>query len=204
MMLAKMYANGKITVVVLPLSVLHGDLETRAHQHGLAVSRWSPDPAKFNDNADIITCTVEHLEFEMFHEYVNQSICYENALMTICRYIKTLENTRRLFRIIFDEVHKLIMDINFHNSFNFFWALNLVQIPLITLTASFPEHLVKDFSLQTKTIWKIIRMSSNRKELMYNVIRVDTAEKDLIQSAKDYVTAKLDFYLADERAIIFC
>jgi superfamily II DNA helicase RecQ len=204
MMLAKMYANGKITVVVLPLSVLHGDLEARARQHGLDVSRWNPDPAKFNDNANIITCAVEYLEFEAFHQYVNHSNCHENALTTIHRYIKTLENTRRLFRVIFDEVHKLITDINFRESFNFFWSLNLVQIPLITLTASFPEHLVKDFSMLTKTIWKIIRMPSNRKELMYNVIRVDTAEKNLIQSAKDYVNTQVDSYAAEDRAIIFC
>lgn len=80
MMLAKMYAHGKITVVVLPLSALHADLEARARQYGLVASRWSPDPSKFNPNAAIITCAVEYLEFPAFHEYVMHLICLWETL----------------------------------------------------------------------------------------------------------------------------
>jgi len=78
MLLAKMYAGGKTTVVVLPLSPLHGDLENRALRHGLTVSRWRPNPREFNPDANIITCAIEYLEFSDFHRYV--------ALPTIIKY----------------------------------------------------------------------------------------------------------------------
>lgn len=111
---------------------------------------------------------------------------------------------RRLFRIIFDEVHKLITDLDFRSSFNFFWSLNLVGIPLISFTASFPDHLVREFNILTRTSWRIIRMPSNRKELMYDVMRVDTSKQDLITSAKDYVLERVRSYSPEDRAIVFC
>jgi hypothetical protein len=71
MLLAKMYGNGLTTLVVLPLSALHGDFERRSHKHGLIVSKWHPNPDEFNPNADIVTCAVEYLEFLGFHECVD-------------------------------------------------------------------------------------------------------------------------------------
>jgi ABC-type antimicrobial peptide transport system ATPase subunit len=71
MLLSKMYGNGLTTLVVLPLSALHGDFERRSHKHRLIVSRWHPNPNEFNPNADIVTCAVQYLELTGFHECID-------------------------------------------------------------------------------------------------------------------------------------
>lgn len=68
MMMAKMYAQARVTVVVLPLSALHDDLDRRAKAHGLHISRWSPQ--EFNPNVNIITVAVEYLAHPQFRSLV--------------------------------------------------------------------------------------------------------------------------------------
>jgi len=65
MMISKMYSQSKVVLVILPLSSLHDDLERRAKEFGLQISRWSPKG--FNDNVHIITCAVEYLAHTSFH-----------------------------------------------------------------------------------------------------------------------------------------
>jgi superfamily II DNA or RNA helicase len=75
MMHAKVYGNGRVTVVVLPLSGLHGDLERRAKALGLRISRWQTK-GKFNPNADIVYVSIEHLTFEDFQRFLLSFISF--------------------------------------------------------------------------------------------------------------------------------
>jgi superfamily II DNA helicase RecQ len=54
-----------VTIVVLPLSSLHEDLKRRAIEKGVPYSRWTPN-GKFNDNASVISVSIEHLGFHDF------------------------------------------------------------------------------------------------------------------------------------------
>lgn len=68
LMLAKMYANRKSLLVVLPLSSLYLDLKCCAHKVGLTITQWHPKHDKFNPNSYIICYTIEYLSFDSFHQ----------------------------------------------------------------------------------------------------------------------------------------
>ena len=54
-----------VTIVVLPLSSLHDDLKRRAIKMCVPYSRWKPN-GKFNENASVISVSIEHLGFDEF------------------------------------------------------------------------------------------------------------------------------------------
>ena len=58
-----------ITIVILPLSTLHDDLKRRSLELRVPCSRWAPH-GKFNENAQIISVSIEHLGFSEFIMYV--------------------------------------------------------------------------------------------------------------------------------------
>jgi hypothetical protein len=57
------------TIIVLPLSSLHDDLKRRCHDLGVSYSRWQP-LGKFNPNVNLISVSIEHLEFQDFQTFV--------------------------------------------------------------------------------------------------------------------------------------
>lgn len=65
MLHAQLYGNGRITIVVLPLSGLRYDLERRARGFYVSISQWNPS-GTFNEDANIIYVSIEHLGFEKF------------------------------------------------------------------------------------------------------------------------------------------
>ncbi|KAF8963704.1 hypothetical protein BDZ97DRAFT_1919490 [Flammula alnicola] len=102
MMHAKMYGKGRVTVIILPLSGLHADLERRAHAFSVSLSRWVPS-GKFNPDVNIVYVSIEHLGFDGFQSY-----------------LKNLELTGRLHIIVFDEIHKVMTDQGYRDSFGDF------------------------------------------------------------------------------------
>jgi hypothetical protein len=73
MMQAKMYHSHLMTMMVLPLSGLHQDLERRARQHEVSIARWMPGE-KFNSDVMMIFVSVEHAGFEEFLMYVTNNL----------------------------------------------------------------------------------------------------------------------------------
>lgn len=201
MMMSKMYAQGRVTVVVLPLSALHDDLDRRANAHGLRVSRWSPQ--EFNPNVNIITVAVEYLAHSQFRTLVAQLTQSPVQCLLYNRFLSDLYVHNALFQLVFDEIHKLITDANFRDVFRQFWTLKLVQTPIIGLTASLPDTLMPTFQDLSGLSWKVIRMSSNRKEMVYGVITVPKG-MSLPARVSQYLEAKLRDYDSPDRAIIFC
>lgn len=54
-----------VTIVILPLSSLHGDLKRRASALGVSYSEWRPR-GKFNRDVNVISVSIEHLGFDEF------------------------------------------------------------------------------------------------------------------------------------------
>jgi len=119
------------------------------------------------------------------------------------RYLSDLHLQNSLFQLVFDEIHKVITDSNFRDVFRQFWTLKLVPIPILGLTGSLPETLMPVFHKLTGLSWKILRMSSNRKELVYGVITVPKGIP-LAVRIREYIQGKLAQYERVDRAIIFC
>lgn len=74
-----------------------------------------------------------------------------------------------MYRVVFDEIHKVITDIGYREAFALFSRLNLSGVTLFGSSASIPDHLIPALFQLTKTPWRVIRTPSNRKELVYQV-----------------------------------
>ncbi|CAA7265621.1 unnamed protein product [Cyclocybe aegerita] len=183
MMLAKMYGGGRTTVVILPLSTLHADLERRAKEHGLTYAQWTPR-TRGCPQVDILSAAVEMLDNALFFLDLQQ-----------------MENNDRLDRLVFDEVHKLLTDGGYRPVFSHFSKLSALRSPIVGLSGSFPQRLFGPFSQNTGIIWRQIRMPSNRKELRYEI---RSAGSDIVKEVIAYTREKVGAYEPHERALIFC
>ncbi|KAF8953005.1 hypothetical protein BDZ97DRAFT_1930113 [Flammula alnicola] len=184
MMHAKMYGKGRVTVIILPLSGLHADLERRAHAFSVSLSRWVPS-GKFNPDVNIVYVSIEHLGFDGFQSY-----------------LKNLELTGRLHIIVFDEIHKVMTDQGYRDSFGDFCVLNSVKTIIVGLTGSLPPHAINAFTDLTKTTWRIIRTPSTCRELCYEVRRVP--KKQTVQAIVKDLSVRVAGYSEKDRAMVFC
>lgn len=68
MLNAAWYGEGKVTVVVLPLSSLRADLRRRCKKIGVTISDWMPNNA-FDPNVSIMMVAIEYLGTQSFIKY---------------------------------------------------------------------------------------------------------------------------------------
>ena len=114
-----------------------------------------------------------------------------------------MDNHHRLGPVVFDEIHKLITDINYRNAFKNFHVLHRVKATLFALTGTFPQHLYPVLCQLTQMTWKVIRTPSWRRELKYKVVKV-AREKDMDPAILAHFKQVLPTYRPEDRGIIFC
>lgn len=119
-----------------------------------------------------------------------------------CRYLKEIRNNNQLYRIFFDEIHKLLTDFHYREAFAKSPILNLARTQIIGLSASIPPHLVPDLCSLTRNQWQVLRMPSNRTELAYE-IRISPPNQVLPQLL-EFVEEIVSGYKDQQRALIFC
>lgn len=109
----------------------------------------------------------------------------------------------RLGPLIFDEIHKMITDSSYREAFVNFHKLNKVKAVIFGLTGSLPPSLYPVLCDLTLMSWKIIRTPSTRKELKYQVKRVQS-EQEMDISIVTHLRQAISTYQKDDRAIVFC
>ena len=112
-------------------------------------------------------------------------------------------NEKRLYRVVFDEIHKVITDIGYREAFNLFPRLNLAGVALFGSSASIPDHLVLALTQLTNTPWRVIRTPSNRKELVYGVRHVPQ-DVDMLEHIVQYWNHIEPKYKPLDRCLLFC
>jgi len=197
---AHMYAQRGVTVVVLPLSSLHDDFARRARERGVRAAQWSPT-GKHNADVQIVYVSIEHMTFHGFQRYEFSLAIIKLELIRCLSYLQDLEHSNRLNLIVFDEIHKVLTDRTYRESFNEFWILNLVKTPIIGLDGSLPASCLSEFFSCTKTSWRVIRTSSNRLELGYEIRPV---VGDLVGKIAMDIPNILSTYKKDDRLMVFC
>ena len=202
MFLAKMFAKGRLTVVVLPLAPLHSDFHERAAEFGLIASKWDVG-GKFNSHAHVVTAAIEDLKHQHFIECVVIYQVFKFSNKFLRSFVMQTANEKRLYRIVFDEIHKIVTDIDYRDVFHLFPRLNLAGVSIFAPSASVPQHLVSAIFELTKTHWRAIRTPSNRKELAYE-IRVVPKHLSLTLQVVDYWTSVSLTYMPKDRCLIYC
>ncbi|KAH8069686.1 P-loop containing nucleoside triphosphate hydrolase protein, partial [Cristinia sonorae] len=183
-LLARMYALGKVIIVVLPLLSLHDDMHRRARLQGLKAAKFNAYE-EFDRHANIVTVQVEALGTQGFKSYM-ASLVAENAL----------------YRIVCDEIHKPLTDIHFREAFSQLHTLNLFRTQIIGFTATLPPTLVRPLSEITNVQWHLLRQPSNRKELKFSIRRLPPTK--VIDAAVKLAKATVENSKREERVLVYC
>lgn len=120
------------------------------------------------------------------------------------RYIKSVHaRGRKVEMFVIDEAHAPLTNANFRRELSLAWRVRILPVPLLLLSATIPP------SLETTvgSLWgltdppTVIRESTDRPELQYNVIAKD--EHHWIQQIKDIVAQETLYFCNEDRILIF-
>jgi RecQ family ATP-dependent DNA helicase len=148
---------GGITVVVVPLVSLLGDMVGRCEQLGIACAEWRTDRAP--GNVSIVFVTPESALTKRFLDYV-----------------EALRVTARLDRVVLDECHTVLEGTPaFRPRLRELGRLTLVGVQMVYLTATLPPRREAELFELTNSRpedVEMIRMRTTRKNIAYCVLSV--------------------------------
>ncbi|KAJ7494196.1 hypothetical protein FB451DRAFT_1551352 [Mycena latifolia] len=117
----KKYGHGNTSFFILPHSGLHWDFERRAREMGLSCAKWNPEQT-YDEFAQVVWAAVEHIRFEDFK-----------------KFLSTLFHQKRLDRIVFDECHRLLTDIDYREIFDWIYTLGDYGVRSYSVPRQFPH-----------------------------------------------------------------
>lgn len=124
------------------------------------------------------------------------------VLKCSARYFLDLYRSKRLQLIVFDEVHKILTDSSFRDSFDNFDVLQKVSTPILGLSATIPPCLMDEFIARTRTSWFPIRTSTSRPEFKYFVVKVRKGK--LYSTIASHVKKRMAESDDEYKIIVFC
>ncbi|KAI8908084.1 P-loop containing nucleoside triphosphate hydrolase protein [Entophlyctis helioformis] len=198
------HAEGElyVTVVIVPVNSLIGDLARRFAEEGVWFTVWNP--------FDPFVCagiTLVHIDkipstAQSFHAMLNH-----------------LAARGRLWRIVIEEIHMVLSDSDFRPSFSDIMGLRKTcigphrqeyTVPVIGLTATLPETNQQELCKQTSIPFSFLRYATDRANLKY--IQRMPRGKWSCEDAAEVVSAEiahwehanLDHDTRDAKVIVFC
>ena len=170
-MLPAAICAGGITLVVVPLVSLLGDMMVRCEQLGIACAEWKTDRAP--GNVSIVFVTPESALTKRFLDYV-----------------EALRVTARLDRVVIDECHTILEGTPaFRPKLRELGRLTLIGVQMVYLTATLPSRREPELFALTNTRpedVEMIRMRTTRKNIAYSVVGVRPGRG---QDASEVMTA---------------
>ncbi|KAJ6438068.1 P-loop containing nucleoside triphosphate hydrolase protein [Purpureocillium lavendulum] len=157
-----------VTVLVLPLVSLRGDLLRRVRELGIGHHVWSLEEP--DTSAPLVFVAVEAAATSRFRAFAAQ-----------------LAAKQELDRIVVDEAHLTVTASDYRPAMVDLALIRSVRTQFVYLTATLPPGMQDDFELQNHLVRpRVVRASTNRKNLFYCVERNNT-RKPLLQDAADRV-----------------
>jgi superfamily II DNA or RNA helicase len=151
-MLPCILPDAGVTILVLPLVSLRGDLLRRVRELGIDHLVWAPGEQQ---DAPLVFVTVEAACTEQFRTYAHK-----------------LAATQDLGRIVFDEAHLTITASDYRQAMVDLALIRNVRTQFVYLTATLPPTMQATFEEQNNLVNpKVIRASTNRRNLFYMVQR---------------------------------
>lgn len=170
-MLPASSCTGGITLVVVPLVSLLGDMMVRCDKLGIACAEWRTDRAP--GNVSIVFVTPESALTKRFLDYV-----------------EALRVTARLDRFVIDECHTILEGTPaFRPKLRELGRLALVGVQMVFLTATLPprrEGAMFELIHTRPGDVELIRMPTTRKNIAYSVVGVPA---DQPRNASEAMTA---------------
>ena len=153
-MLPAMCSPQDVSIVVVPLIALRGNIQTRCDNAGIKCQQW--DPRRMGFGGDIVLVMPESALTEAFESYIN-----------------LLRETRLLDRIVIDECHMILNEQTaFRKQLPQLGNLVCSTTQLILITAMLPRHrkveLWRRMYLEAKEV-HLFRASTTRINVRYGV-----------------------------------
>jgi len=176
--------DGRSTLWPVLLSSMHPQLERICKENGATCESWSLQ-SRANNPPNVILVTIEKTEATQFHAYVVQ-----------------LVNANLLVRIIVDEAHLAIAH-NFRSIMHTLtWAASK-GVQLVLQSATIPPSLeALTFKAFGVTAYSVVRASTARPNISYNVIRV--ADHDEMHAQADQLLERILKTPSHGSVLIFC
>ncbi|KAJ7435402.1 hypothetical protein FB451DRAFT_1379456 [Mycena latifolia] len=187
MLLAKEFETHLITLIILPLSGLHRDFQKRTVEYGIPVGRWAPDKTSNYSAKSLI--------------YVSTELAIMDSFLA---FAQGLQKRGNLARIVIDEIHIPLVSVSYRAPMAKLIRILGVNTPIVGLTGTLPHDLYPDLCLLTGIdSWNVIRMPSQRPNIMYCAVIAPPAE--YIKEAVNYVKNRVQTaYSKQDKAMIFC
>jgi hypothetical protein len=188
-MIGAAIANAGITVIVLPVVALRGDMLRRFHEVGIRPLVWS---VGCKQSASLVIVSAEAACTQGFLEYCHIQV-----------------SKQELARIIVDEGHLTITASDYRPCMaQLGWYVRQIRTQTVWLTATLPPVMEEEFVEHNKLVRpRIIRESTNRPNIKY-MVSLETGPGMLVERAADLVRAywpkKEIFNHSQDKIIIYC
>jgi superfamily II DNA helicase RecQ len=153
-----------ITVLVLPLVSLRGDLLRRIQELGIDHLEWLPGERR---EASLVLISVEAASTKDF-----------------LKYAQSLVTQQKLDRIVIDECHLTVTAAEYRPSIVELAVVRSLRTQFVYLTATLPPSMQAEFEERNHLMRPvIIRSSSNRPNIFYVVRKATNGKGSLLQQA---------------------
>ena len=153
-----------ITVLVVPLVSLRGDLLRRLTDLQIEHMEWLPGERR---EASLVMVSVEAAATSDFREYAQGLI-----------------DQQKLDRIVVDECHLTVTAASYRESIVDLTLIRVLRTQFVYLTATLPPSILAEFEERNHLVHpKIIRASSNRPNIAYTVRKARKGRGSLLEQA---------------------
>ncbi|KAH7144098.1 P-loop containing nucleoside triphosphate hydrolase protein [Dactylonectria estremocensis] len=185
---------GGVTVVVVPLVSLQGDMLDRCRKLNISCAEWRSD--RVPGNVSIVFTTPESAMMKRFQDY-----------------IESLRVTARLDRFVIDEGHTILEGTRtFRPTLRELGGLALIGVQMVYLTATLPptreDALFSLINTRREDV-VMIQMRITRTNVAYSVRSISSASAGEATAAvtlatREIVNQKLEEYPWPAKIIIYC
>jgi superfamily II DNA or RNA helicase len=155
-------AGAGITVLVVPLVALRGDLLRRLRELWIDHIEWLPGEQR---ESSLVLVTAEAASTGGF-----------------IKYARTLISQQKLDRIVVDECHLTITAAGYQQSIVDLVAIRSLRTQFVYLTATLPPSMQAEFEERNHLLRpKVIRASSNRPNIFYMVRKATSRRGNLLE-----------------------
>jgi superfamily II DNA helicase RecQ len=153
-----------ITILVVPLVALRGDLLRRLRELRVDHIEWLPGEKR---ESGLVLVTAEAASTQDFFKYA-----------------RTLVSQQKLDRIVVDECHLTITAAGYRQSIVDLVAIRSLRTQFVYLTATLPLSMQAEFEERNHLLRpKVIRASSNRPNIFYMVRRATNGQGSFLEQA---------------------
>ncbi|KAF6793337.1 hypothetical protein CMUS01_16109 [Colletotrichum musicola] len=179
---------GGITVVVVPLVALLGDMVKRCRELGISCAEWRSD--RVPGQVAIVFVTPESAMSKRFQDF-----------------LEGIRMTAQLDRIVIDECHTILEGSKaFRPKLRELGQLGLVGVQMVYLTATLPPSREADFFTLLHVgaaDVHVIRTRTTRKNVRYCVLKAP-GDEETAETVKAIVDRKLVEYPWPAKVIVYC